>query len=373
MGKISQALNSHPKGAIPSDTVVKPKRGNNMGHAIAVITRSGRDGNVPTSSGRRLVDDDQVMQEEEISNNVVQPNEKVRIHIDDSVEETQEEVNPSRIHNIDIPEPVVQKAKAPSPMPQPPYRQRLAKQNDFVTKKQLMNFETIKVTHQVSAIVHSMAPMLEDPSAFTITCTIGSAEFAKALCILGIGQPRPTSMILQMDDLTMKRPLGVIEHVLVRVDKFILPMDFVILDCEVDCEVPIILGRPFLATSKDLCDVEAGELTFRVGDKNVVFHVCKYMRQPKSKEVCSFVDLVTDVTVDDTSSKLNSVPDPSAPSAPVAPAGQSEEPDLTTDTAEAVRGIFTTPATPRFDNEEIQLADPEGDDIARDTEMSKDP
>ena len=53
---------------------------------------------------------------------------------------------------------------------------------DLVTKKRSMNCETIKMTHQVSAIVHSMAPKLEDPGAFTIPCTIGSADFAKALC-----------------------------------------------------------------------------------------------------------------------------------------------------------------------------------------------
>ncbi|XP_070014324.1 uncharacterized protein [Nicotiana sylvestris] len=112
-----------------------------------------------------------------------------------------------------------------------------------------------------------MAPKLEDPGAFTIPCTIGSANFAKALCdlgvsinlmpysvfkTLGIGQPRATSMRLKMVDRTMKRPLGIIDDVLVWVDKFILPADFVILDCEVDYEVTIILGRPFLATGKAL-------------------------------------------------------------------------------------------------------------------------
>ncbi|XP_070056408.1 uncharacterized protein [Nicotiana tomentosiformis] len=278
-----------------------------------VITRSGRGGNAPTSSGRQLIDDDQVMQEEEIPDNVVQPNDEIRIDIDDSVDETREEVNPSRKHIIDIPEPVVQKAKAPLPKPPPPYLQRLSKQNcenqfkkfiqmmkslsinvplvealeqmssyakfmkDLVTKKRSINFETIKVTHQVGVIVHSMAPKLEDPGAFTIPCTIGSVEFVKALCdlrasinlipysvfnTLGIWQPRPTFMRLQMADRTMNRPLGVIEDGLVCVDKFILPAYFVILDCEVDYKVPIILGRPFLTMGKALCDVEAEELTF---------------------------------------------------------------------------------------------------------------
>ncbi|XP_070041230.1 uncharacterized protein [Nicotiana tomentosiformis] len=185
---------------------------------------------------------------------------------------------------------------------------------DLMTEKLPINFETIKVTHQVSAFVHSMAPKLEDPDAFTIPYTIGSAEFEKYLCdlgssinlmpysffnTLGIGQPTPTFMRLQMDDHTMKRPLGVIKNVLVRVYKFILPADFVIVDCQVDYEVPIILGRPFLAMGKALCDVEAEELTFRVGDEKVVFHVCKPMWQPNRNEVCSFVDLVTNVIVDD--------------------------------------------------------------------------
>ncbi|XP_075095521.1 uncharacterized protein LOC142173772 [Nicotiana tabacum] len=107
----------------------------------------------------------------------------------------------------------------------------------------------------------------------------------------------------------MTRPLGIIDDVLVWFDKFILPANFVILDCEVDYEVPIILGKPFLATGKALVDVEAGELTFRVGNKKVVFHVCKSMRQPNSNEVCSFVDLVTKVIVNDTSATMN-VEDP---------------------------------------------------------------
>ncbi|XP_070005567.1 uncharacterized protein [Nicotiana sylvestris] len=206
------------------------------------------------------------MQEEETSNNVVQENEEVCIDIDGSVEETQEAVNPSREYIIDIPEPVVQKEKAPLPKPPPPYPQRLAKQNgenqfkkfiqimksllinvtlvealeqmpnyakfmkDLVTIKWSMNFETTKVTHQVTEIVHSMAPKLEDPGAFTIPCTIGSVEFSKSLSDLGssidlmpysifknlgIRKPKPTSMRLQMVDRTMKRPLGVIEDVLV--------------------------------------------------------------------------------------------------------------------------------------------------------------
>uniref|UniRef100_A0A1U7XYU0 Uncharacterized protein LOC104241551 n=2 Tax=Nicotiana sylvestris TaxID=4096 RepID=A0A1U7XYU0_NICSY len=192
-----------------------------MGHAMAVTTKSGKGGDATTSNQKMIVDKDVMVQEDENSRNVVQANEEVRIDIDKSVEETQEELNPSRKQVTDMPEPVVPKSKAPMRKPPPPYPQRLTKQNrenqfknfidmiksllinvslvealeqmsgyakfmkDLVTKKRSMNWETIKMTHQVSTIVHSMAPKLEDPGAFTIPCTIGSANFAKALCDLG--------------------------------------------------------------------------------------------------------------------------------------------------------------------------------------------
>ncbi|XP_070043275.1 uncharacterized protein [Nicotiana tomentosiformis] len=274
------------QGALPSDTVVNPKGGNTTWYAMVITTRSGKGGNAPTSIWGQLVDDEQVVEEEEIPDNVVQANDEVQIDIDDTIEETQEDVNPLRDHVIDIPETSlsinVPLVKVLEKMP------RYAKFiKDLVTKKRSMNFETIKVTHQVSAIVHSMASKLEDPGAFTIPCTIRSAKFAKALCDLG------------------EKTVGVIEDVLVRVVKFILSADFVILDCEVDYEVQIILGIPFLATGKALVDVEAGEYTFRVGDEKVVFHVCKSMRQPNRNKVCSFVDLMTNVIIDDTSATIN--------------------------------------------------------------------
>ncbi|XP_070009625.1 uncharacterized protein [Nicotiana sylvestris] len=315
LGQISQALNTRPKKALPSDMVVNPKGGNNTGHAMAVTTRSGRGGEASTSKQKEVVSDDVEVQNEDDPIIVEQVSEEkldgeARIDIHDNEKETRNDVNPSREHVIDIPETVMPNVKAPLPRPSPPYPQKLAKQKnenqlkkfiemmkrlsiniplvealeqmpgyakfmkDLVTKKRSMDCETIKMSHQMSAIVNSMATKLENPNAYSIPCTIGSAGFAKALCdlgasinlmpysvfkMLGIGQLRASSMRLQMADRIMKRPFGIIDDVIVRVDKFILPTDFMILDCEVNYEVPIILGRPFLATGKALVDVEAGE------------------------------------------------------------------------------------------------------------------
>ena len=62
-------------------------------------------------------------------------------------------------------------------------------------------------------------------------------------------------------DRSIKYPYGVIEDVLVKVDKFYFPVDFTILDIDEDKEIPLILGRPFLATGGALIDVKGGKLT----------------------------------------------------------------------------------------------------------------
>lgn len=65
---------------------------------------------------------------------------------------------------------------------------------------------------------------------------------------LGLGSPKPTIMILLMIDHFIKNPMGVLYKVLVKVDQFFFLPNFVILNCEIGHEVPIILGRPFLVT-----------------------------------------------------------------------------------------------------------------------------
>ena len=75
-----------------------------------------------------------------------------------------------------------------------------------------------------------------------------------------------------MADRSIAKPRGVIEDVFVKVDKFVYPVDFVVLDMGDDNKVPLILGRPFLATGKALIDVEARCLTLRVDNDQVHFH-----------------------------------------------------------------------------------------------------
>ena len=73
---------------------------------------------------------------------------------------------------------------------------------------------------------------------------------------LGVVECKPTIVTLQLADSSHEYPKGKIKDVLVKVDKFIFPVDFIVLDYEANKEVPIILGRAFLATRKTLIDVQ---------------------------------------------------------------------------------------------------------------------
>ena len=73
---------------------------------------------------------------------------------------------------------------------------------------------------------------------------------------------------------------------LVKVEKFIFPVDFVILDFEIDRTYPLILSRPFLNIGKALIDVHEGKLTLRVGDEKVNFFISKLIKYPLKDETC---------------------------------------------------------------------------------------
>ena len=83
-----------------------------------------------------------------------------------------------------------------------------------------------------------------------------------------------------MADRSMAQPEGILEDVLVKVGKFIFPVDFVIMQLEEDTQIPLLLGRPFIATRAALIDVQKGELTLRVGDEAVHFNTNRSLEHP---------------------------------------------------------------------------------------------
>ncbi|XP_073154011.1 uncharacterized protein [Henckelia pumila] len=152
-----------------------------------------------------------------------------------------------------------------------------------------------------------LPPKFQDPGSFSIPCQIGNFSFDNVLCDLGASinlmpyslarklgkrEIEPASISLKFPDRSIKYPREIVENVLVKIDKFIFPVDFVVLDMNEDCEVPLILGCSFLAMSRALIDVEKGELFLRMNDEQVVFHMLKSARDSPNSNSCSAVNFI---------------------------------------------------------------------------------
>ena len=157
---------------------------------------------------------------------------------------------------------------------------------DLCTVKRGLNVDKKAfLTEQGSAIIQCKTPMKsKDSGCPTISINIGGTCVENALLDLGesvnllpysmykqfrLGELKPTSITLSLANRSIKIPKGTVEDVLIQVDKFYYPVDFVVLDTEPAATganyVPIILGRPFLATSNAIINCRHGvmQLTFR--------------------------------------------------------------------------------------------------------------
>ena len=163
---------------------------------------------------------------------------------------------------------------------------------DIMNKKRKFSKKgVVNLIATCSAVIQrSLLEKMQDPGSLNIPCTIRNFEFKKALCDSGasinlmsllvvkrlsLGELTPITITLQMAERTMAQPEGVLEDVLIKVGKFIFPIDFVVMDMEKDTQVLLLVGRPLLATRAALIDVKKGELTLRVGEETVHFNLNK--------------------------------------------------------------------------------------------------
>ena len=154
------------------------------------------------------------------------------------------------------------------------------------------------LTEHVSAIIECQTPVkYKDPGCPTILVNIGVTSVEKALLDLGasvnllpysmynqlgLGELKPTSITLSLGDRYIKIPKVTIEDVLIQVDRFYYPVDFVVLDTESvavgENHVPIILGRQFLATSNAIINCRNGVMQLTFGNMTLelnIFHLRK--------------------------------------------------------------------------------------------------
>ena len=190
---------------------------------------------------------------------------------------------------------------------------------DLCTVKRKMNVkERAFLTEQVSSILQfKTPPKYKDPGCPTIACLIGNQRVDQALLDLGasvnllpftvykqlgLGELRPTRVTLQLADRSVKVPRGVVEDVLIQVDHFYFPVDFIVLDTQPiqgnQPAVPVILGRPFLATSNALINCRTGVIKFSFGNMIIEKNIFKVTKQPSDYEEVEEVDWIQTTTQD---------------------------------------------------------------------------
>ncbi|XP_060177730.1 uncharacterized protein LOC132607653 [Lycium barbarum] len=250
MGQIAGAQNTRPPGGLPSDIDV------NTNPCNAVTLRNGRELEEVTSKRTGRVE----AEKEKIATKTSEKDKVVKAPVEKQ------------------PRDVVAK-------PPPLFPQRLARQKEEATYKKFLDlltqvnvnvplvdmlqgiskyakyiknivanksrfteYATVALTEECTSRIQNKLPTkLKDPGSFTIEISIGTQVVARALCDLGasinlmpssifrklgLGVPRPTTIVLQLADRSLARPEGIIEDVLVQVGSLIIPADFVILDFE---------------------------------------------------------------------------------------------------------------------------------------------
>ncbi|KAK7401104.1 hypothetical protein VNO78_12418 [Psophocarpus tetragonolobus] len=183
---------------------------------------------------------------------------------------------------------------------------------ELLTKKRrLSETETVELEVGCSAIIQRSLPQKSrDLGSFTLPVTIGKLSIGKALLDLGSSinlmplsmlrrivdvEVRPIRMTLQLANRSVKYPHRIVEDLLVKVDKFMFPLDFVVMDMEEDSDVPLILGRPFMKTARVIIDVDDGNLKVRVQDDEVNLDVFEAMKHPSDKKECFRIDVLDEI------------------------------------------------------------------------------
>ncbi|XP_061350485.1 uncharacterized protein LOC133295657 [Gastrolobium bilobum] len=270
IGQLSRQIAERPQGKFPGDTMVNPKE-----HCKSIITRSG----LVLQPVNKKVDEKKVGEKK-------------------SEEEEIQKQHYARF--LDIFKKLQINIPFAEALENMPHYAKFMK--DLLSKKRkLKDGETVALTEECSALIQKkLPPKLKDPGSFSIPIAIGDVEVGKALCdlgasinlmpltvcrALGINTLKDTNLILHLADRSIKRPEGVVEDVLVKVDKFIFPVDFVILDMEEeDTESPLLLGRPFLATARSLIDVEQGRVVEEVtGEEDLLLEEDKSMEEMRGE------------------------------------------------------------------------------------------
>uniref|UniRef100_A0A1U7XKJ0 Uncharacterized protein LOC104235408 n=1 Tax=Nicotiana sylvestris TaxID=4096 RepID=A0A1U7XKJ0_NICSY len=264
LGQLSMALKNRPHGTLPADTNINPKD-QNLNQLMAVSLRNGRDLDREQEIAQASKDTTPATP---VQLEVEKPTELTEVVIEQ--EKGKEKMNEQVAEQVD---PLV---------PENSNREKPA------SNAQRLNIPLMDALREMPGYAKMMKDLMSQKFDFqdlsTALCDLGASINLMPLAVytkLGIGRARPTSMLLQLADRTVKRPTGILDDVLV------------------DEEIPLILGRPFLATRRALIDYETGELKVRLNDEEVIFNVQQSMRRPSEYTNCSLMEAVDVILQED--------------------------------------------------------------------------
>ncbi|XP_058726409.1 uncharacterized protein LOC131597750 [Vicia villosa] len=242
VGQLAKQLSEQqPRASFSSNTRTNPKE-----HCKAIVTRSGKEVSSGTNGGVVL----------EYEEEIIVENKEDEVIVEDEEEENALEQRPKYAKFM----------------------------KDILTKKKrYTEEETILLDARCSAIIQKTLPKKEvDPGRVTLLVIIGGNYTGNSLIDLGSSinlillsiikrlgniEMKHTRMTLQLADKSLTSPYGVAQDMLVKVDKFLFPVDFVVVDMEEDRDVPLILRRPFMKTSRMMIDIDDGLMKVRVQDE----------------------------------------------------------------------------------------------------------
>nr|GEV79471.1 reverse transcriptase domain-containing protein [Tanacetum cinerariifolium] len=268
-------------GSLPSNTVANPK-----GELKAITTRSGHviDGPTvttpPTSINKEV---DERVEETRISLSIPS-----RSHLLLMLKQKQQEKDEVQIQNFwqMFKKLHVNVTLADALILMPKYQKML--KSLLSNKEKLQELANTPLNKNCSAVILKKLPKkLGDPGKFLIPCGFSELKY-KALADLGasinlmplsmwkklcLPELISTRMTLELANRAICTPTGITRDVFVPVGKFTFPADFVIVDYESDPRFPLILGRPFLRTTRALIDVHGEETILHDGDKRLTLNM----------------------------------------------------------------------------------------------------
>ena len=183
-----------------------------------------------------------------------------------------------------------------------------------VKRKLGVNKDAFMTEQSTSLIRNNLPPKYKDPGSPTISIVVGNSKLGHSLVdlgasvnllpysvyvVLGLGELELTNITLQLADRSVKIPRGIVKDVLVQVDKFYFPVDFVVLDTQPvvnqGTQFPVILGRPFLATTNAIIHCRGELMTLSFGNMTINLNIFNVINEIGDDEDVCEVNMIDSI------------------------------------------------------------------------------